>query len=521
MTQFIVTIQRLFAVVLFSLFFSGCDTDTTNVVGGDGVTELTVALPQTRTTIGTKEGNTYPLYWSEGDKIVVNGVLSEEVKIDADDKSRATFEIKSALAYPCAITYPYTSATTAVIPKVIFPSEQTYVKDSFAEGCAPMCGYVAEKGDNVRLMHLAGVLKFSVKGESTLQKVVVTSTSKAKLAGEFVVDCAAATIAPTEQTQSVITYTLPTNFKLSATAAEFYIVLPAVEVGDCTVEFVEPSGNRMVCKWNPSSVVKSGVVKEFKPLTYERNTAVTLESDELPPFDEIVESRIFKIRAMSYNVHNASGTDKVTDYERLGKAIADLNVDIASIQEVDSMTTRRPGQNVLKNLGDIAGMHATFGAAIDHSGGKYGVGILSKKRPISYYRVPLPCSSEPRVLLVAEFEDYYFCATHFSLLAEYRTQAVEIIAEEAKKLNKPMIVAGDLNALRESEQMQLMSQHFHLFEKRPPVETFPSGTPTKEIDYICLYTGRGAVATIVDSWVPDLPILSDHRPTVVEAIICE
>ena len=36
-----------------------------------------------------------------------------------------------------------------------------------------------------------------------------------------------------------------------------------------------------------------------------------------------------------------------------------------------------------------------------------------------------------------------------------------------------------------------------------------------------LYTDRSAVATIMDSRVLNIPPLSDHRPTVVEAIICE
>ncbi|MBO4935885.1 MAG: endonuclease/exonuclease/phosphatase family protein [Alistipes sp.] len=516
--------QKIFVVCLLSLMVAGCNIDSINNAGAQNdATQLTVALPRTRIAMGDKDGDTYPLYWSEGDKIVANGVLSEEVKIDAEDKSCATFEIRSGLSYPCTITCPYTSATTAAAPKVVFPSEQSYVEGSFAEHSVPMCGYVARQGDGVALKHLAGVLKFSVKGDGVvLQKIVVTSTSGAKLAGEFAVDCQTASILATERTQNTITYILPTNFVLSATeASEFYISIPAVEVGNCTVELVESSGSKMVCKWNPSTAVKSGVVKEFKPLTYAVNTVVTLESLEIPSFSNDGASRLFKIRAMSYNVRNCKGLDDVVDYERVGKVIADMNAEVVAVQELDSMTTRYPGQDVLKNLADYTGMHSTFGAAISYKGGKYGVGVLSKEKPISYYCVPLPCSSEPRVLLVVEFENYYFCSTHFSLYAEYREQAVNIINEEAKRLKKPFLVAGDFNTRRGSEQMRLMAETFHIFEKRAPIDTFPSDAPTQEIDYICLYTGRSAAATIIDSWVPDIPTLSDHRPTVVEAIICE
>ena len=523
--SFTQSLQRLFVVLAISQMLIGCNVDETTNANANDVVKLVVELPQTRTAIGEKSGDIYPVYWSEGDRIAVNGVPSGEVKISANNRAVATFELDGVLKYPFSVTYPYSVATTAAGPIVEFQSEQNYVKGSFAEGSAPMCGYIAEPGDDVVLKHLAGVLKFSVKasGEGVaLQKVTITSTSGAKLSGEFTVDCATTVIAPTERTHSTTTYLLPADFELSATQmSEFYIAIPAIEVGDCLIEFEEISGDKMKCEWSPSSAIKSGVIREFKQLTYERNTTHILEEAMLPPLDEVVESRVFKIRAMSYNVHNCRGTDGTLDYERVGNAIAALNVDVASIQELDSMTTRYPGQDVLKNIADYAGMHPTFGAAIDRYDGKYGVGILSKVEPLSYYRVPLPCSSEPRVMLVAEFEDYYFCATHFSLLAEYRAQAVDIIIEEAKKLDKPMIVAGDLNAVRTSEPIRLLSQHFDVFYKRSPVETFPSEAPTKEIDYICLYTDKGAIATVIDSWVPSIPIISDHRPTVVDAIICE
>ena len=511
-------------VALIALMLSGCNADMTNVLGNDDVTRLVVALPQTRIAIGDKDDATYPVYWSEGDRIVVNGVRSEEVEIDSENRSKATFEVKSMLSYPLAITYPYCSSTTAAAPVVEFRSEQTYTKGSFAEGSVPMCGYVANKGESVAMKYLAGVLKFTIKASDenvALQKVVVTSLSGEKLSGEFAVNCSSATISATERTQNTITYLLPSDYKLSTTAeSEFYIAVPATEVGSCLVEFVEQSGERMECKWNPTSAIKGGNVREFRTITYKRNANITLDDVSLPPFDEVVQTRIFRLRAMSYNVHNCSGTDGVLDYERVAAAIAEQNADAVGLQELDSMTTRRP-LDVLGRLAELTGMHPTFGAAIDRQGGKYGVGVLTKEKPLSYYRVPLPCSSEPRVMLVVEMENYYFCCTHFSLLAEYRTEAAKIIIEEAKKLDKPMFLVGDLNATRDQESMQLLAQHFNIFNKRPPIYTFPANAPRSEIDYICLYSGRGALAAVFDYWVPEVPVVSDHRPTVMDVMVSE
>ena len=212
--------------------------------------------------------------------------------------------------------------------------------------------------------------------------------------------------------------------------------------------------------------------------------------------------------------------DGVQDFQRIIDAVNRAKVDVVAVQEIDSMTTRNP-KDVLKLIADATGMYPTFGGAINYGGGKYGVGVLSKEKPLSYYRVPLPCSSEPRVMLVVEFENYYFCSTHFSLHLEYREKAAQIICDEAKRLTKPMFLAGDFNALRSESTMLMLAEHFDIFEKNGSQLTFPADTPTKEIDYICLYKDNGAVAVIGESYVQYEPLASDHRPIVMDMTICE
>ena len=516
---------NLLGALLLTLTLSSCDVDTpTNVVGDEVVTKIEVALPKTRIALGDKVDGIYSAYWSEGDKIVVNGILSEAVKIDAVNRSSATFEVRSGdLEYPFNVTYPYTSATSETTPIVEFKSEQTYTPGSFADGSAPMCGY-ANKGEKVALKHLAGVLKFPVKASTegaVLEKIVITSTSGTKISGNFAVDCAATTATPTEQTNNVVTYTLPSDFALSTTQpSEFFIAIPAGELGSAVIEFIEASGEKMTSNWNPSTPIKSGIVREFKTITYERNTVTTLESVSLPSYDDVEQSRIFKMRAMCYNIHNCTGTDDLYDEQRIADIINAADVEAVAVQEVDSMTTRHP-VDIMKNLGVKTGMYPTFGAAIDYKGGKYGVGVLTKEKPISYYTVPLPCSDEPRVLLIVELKNCYFCCSHFSLLAEYRTEAVNIIIEEAKKLNKPMILAGDFNAKRDDSSIQTLAEHFEVFEKQGPKNTFPAGTPNREIDYICLYKDDGAMAVVSQSLVVPEAVASDHRPIIIDMTVCE
>ena len=100
---------RVFASVVALVALFGCQTDptvTTPVGAGDGTT-ISISLKPTRTSLGEK-GNDgiYPLYWSEGDRIAINGTASSEAVIEASNKSVATFEVSSTVSEPYHITYP-------------------------------------------------------------------------------------------------------------------------------------------------------------------------------------------------------------------------------------------------------------------------------------------------------------------------------------------------------------------------------------------------------------------------------
>ena len=130
-----------FAVITLSVF--SCATDTTNDLpagfdSDNNQTELLISLEMSRTHLGNKAENGYPVYWSENDRIAVNGVSSRDAEIDINDRSRAIFSFDNLLSYPYAITYPYANGTTADLPIVAFPAEQNYVENSTESGILPM-----------------------------------------------------------------------------------------------------------------------------------------------------------------------------------------------------------------------------------------------------------------------------------------------------------------------------------------------------------------------------------------------
>lgn len=221
------------------------------------------------------------------------------------------------------------------------------------------------------------------------------------------------------------------------------------------------------------------------------------------------------VKLMSYNVHNGIGMDGVSDYQRIANVIANAAPDVVAIQELDSMTTRSGQKYILGELARHTQMHATYAPAIDYQGGKYGIGILSRKKPLNVLRYPLPGREERRALLVAEFKHYIFCCTHFSLTEEDQRASVDIIKQIVAGSSKPLFLAGDLNASPDSEVMKAFAEDFILLND-PEVYTFSASNPGITIDYILAWRHAGKRFTDIDAQVIDEPVASDHLPLTVE-----
>lgn len=220
----------------------------------------------------------------------------------------------------------------------------------------------------------------------------------------------------------------------------------------------------------------------------------------------------YQLRVMSYNIRNAKGLDDATNYRRIADILQISKADVIALQELDSVTYRSKQVDVLQKLSDLTGMFAVYAPAIDYNGGKYGVGILSNVKPLSFRYVSLPGREEKRVLLLVEFERYVFLCTHLSLTEEDRLNTVSIINRETAALKKPVLLAGDLNDLPNSSFIQSLQQQWKLLSSE--AFTFTADKPDRCIDYILMrkqdpFKVRSAI-------VMEEPVASDHRPVLVE-----
>ena len=221
------------------------------------------------------------------------------------------------------------------------------------------------------------------------------------------------------------------------------------------------------------------------------------------------------LKLMSYNIRNAKGMDNVRNVQRIVNVINNEAPDVVAVQELDSMTTRSNQTFVLAEVAERTQMHASYAPAIDFQGGKYGIGILSKDKPLDIQTYPLPGREEKRMLMVAEFKDYFFACTHLSLTEEDRLTSLEIIKNSVKSNQKPFFLAGDLNDTPNSKFIQALQEDFLILTntKKP---TYPAPEPKETIDYIAAWKGNTDNFANLSAQVVEEPLASDHRPLTVQ-----
>ena len=261
-------LTKIFMAVAVAMFAFACVTDTTEDLGikveGQGGVELTLSLEESRTQLGEKVDGIYPLYWSKGDKISVNGVESGEAIINESNPASATFAVQEAESY--AVAYP----AAANEGQVLFAEKQNHVVEgnTFASGVSTMYGYGTDR-NAIQLNHLTGVLKVGIKGEAKLAKAQISTIDRAPIAGAFDLDFATGELTATTASKDVIEYSFgEAGLQLSSEAQYIYVAVPAGQYDELYITLYEQgnSGNIMYAtvKAGDSKPLTAGNVREFK-----------------------------------------------------------------------------------------------------------------------------------------------------------------------------------------------------------------------------------------------------------------
>lgn len=252
---------------------------------------------------------------------------------------------------------------------------------------------------------------------------------------------------------------------------------------------------------------------------------------EVPPHKTNFEKEEGAIRIMAYNVLRfVYDKNDPYNYQTIANMVNEKEVDAVCVNELDSFTTRSMRDYQLEKFAKTLGnWDFKFGTAMPHAGGSYGEGIATKEKAIRKFTVPLPkgVGAEPRVMVVMEMNEYIIATTHLDhVSAEAQIDQVKTmnatIEELYKDSDKPVFLAGDLNAMPDSETIAFLKEDWTMLSSTHP--TFPSNNPTRCIDYIFQYN-NGVKCEVLHSEVirflksGNPATASDHLPVIVDVKI--
>ena len=230
------------------------------------------------------------------------------------------------------------------------------------------------------------------------------------------------------------------------------------------------------------------------------------------------------LRVLCYNIHYGQGTDGKYDLQRLADVINKAKPDLVALQEVDVGVRRSGRVHQAQRLGELTEMSVRFGPTQHYQGGLYGNAVLTRLPVLDVVIQPLPYTEStaqrvtyPRGAISVTVrgpndKPLRFVSTHF------QHNVPEDRLAEAKAINKlfvgtnkvPTILAGDMNAVPDSDPIRELVKHWTNAIDNNASPTAPSKKPTSRIDYI-FYRPK-AMFRLTHTEVIDESVASDHRP---------
>ena len=168
------------------------------------------------------------------------------------------------------------------------------------------------------------------------------------------------------------------------------------------------------------------------------------------------------VNLMTYNIWIRS-TNKYKDHANV---IKKSKADVVSVQEIKGETRFN---NILKKN---CGYEGTMCVTTTKDSHKYGIGMLwnpnTMEKPIDIdsktVTTPNDGSDPKRAYIVAEFRDFCFVATHYSLDQEHRKEMTNQIlqhriVQKCTAMGKPVYVAGDMNEQPEDDAIKIFTDN--------------------------------------------------------------
>jgi len=138
----------------------------------------------TKTALGEKSGSSWPLLWSEGDCLYLNGVSSSALTSSEAGGATATFKF-SGVGGASVWNYTYCGVASSD-SQVVFPSSQTCSNGNIAVNTLPMYA-AASSVSSISLIPLGAVLRFSFTSTSavTISQIQLKAIGEESICGNY------------------------------------------------------------------------------------------------------------------------------------------------------------------------------------------------------------------------------------------------------------------------------------------------------------------------------------------------
>lgn len=206
---------------------------------------LDASMPSadTKTSLGAKSGDAYPVLWNEGDVITVNGVSSSPLTASQAGSNSARFYFSEGVRAPFRIEYGSD-----------IPAVQPYVEGNISSGCAPMAAESSQSAFTMK--HLSCVVSFTLTGSVSVAGLSLNSLDGTLLCGSG----------------NSIHMTVPGGgVSLSGGRTFCFAVNPATYSKGMTLDIYTTTGSRMIITAFIGKRLAAGRVYEFGSQAFAAN----------------------------------------------------------------------------------------------------------------------------------------------------------------------------------------------------------------------------------------------------------
>lgn len=227
-----------------------------------------------------------------------------------------------------------------------------------------------------------------------------------------------------------------------------------------------------------------------------------------------------RLVVMTYNIEGHASLLRADHIEEVAKTIRRYNPDVVAINEAHRRTWQARFGDHVEELSRRTGMNAVFGRSYTFLGGEFGNAVLTRGTIVKADVHKLPGTGEPRSLLETVVRinggivEMY--VTHTTAWASVnratRDRQLQCVNAHLRASGFPFVVAGDLNAPPESEEIaRFLNRNVLQFvgDAKTPTHRLME----QRLDYILADPGWTVRSARV---LDDGP--SDHRPVLAELI---